>query len=389
MLTFARDTIMRVSCGNASQVWEIPVLSGFSFSQQQDVSEITLNEASANDGTARRGRSMQVNAMQPAEFSFQTYIRPFASDGGHSAGEADDAADHHLVEEILWYLLTQANNTTGFTAASSGTGAAMPGFTFGTSSSSIGTFSNKNTVDTATIDFIMNANNTNNDVIYRLSEAVVNECTIDFDIEGIATATWSGFAQTLTEEGSGTPTASNISEGINSTNNMIRNRLSTAVITDNTTATGGTTAFNLTLTGGSWTYSNNITYLTGDELGKVNKPLVPVAGHRTVSGSFTCYLNADIGTTAANANLFEALVEDTARINPNIFDVDVYIGGTSDGSTTLSPGISIKMPTAHLQVPTHSMDDLVSLEITYDALPATVAAANEISAIAFIGPTPN
>ena len=221
MLTFARDTIMRVSCGTASQVWEIPILSGFSFSQQQDVSEITLNEASASDGTSRRGRSMQVNAMQPAEFSFQTYIRPFASDGAFASGEADDGNENHLVEEILWYLLTQPNNTSGFTAAATSTDAVMPGFVFndGASHSEINSFSNKNTVDTATITFIMNANNTSNDVIYQLTEAVISECTIDFDIEGIATATWSGFAKTLTEEGSGSPVAATVTEGGTATNN--------------------------------------------------------------------------------------------------------------------------------------------------------------------------
>ena len=50
--------------------------------------------------------------------------------------------------------------------------------------------------------------------------------------------------------------------------------------------------------------------------------------------------------------------------------------------------MAIKMATCHLQIPTHTMDDLVSLEITYDALPSTVAGANEISSISFEGPTP-
>tara|TARA_R110001592_G_scaffold359557_1_gene666345 strand:- start:47 stop:1237 length:1191 start_codon:yes stop_codon:yes gene_type:complete len=389
MLTFSRDTMMTVNVNNI--IWEIPILSGFSFSQQQDVSEITLNEASAANGTARRGRNMQINALQPAEFSFQTYIRPFDSKGTNVTGNAEKNGDafNHVVEEVLWSLLTQDSGGT-YTQTSDSADSAVAGFTQAAAATTLAGFGSKNTLNTCKIQFIMNSNNSSNDIVYELRNAVINECTIDFDIEGIATATWSGFAQTLTEEAS-TPDDKTVYEGVNATNNFIRNRLSSATIT--AASLSSTQAFELAITGGSWTYSNNITFLTPDELGKVNKPTVHVAGHRSVSGSFTCYLNADIGTAGVNANLFELIAEagvtGTADTSANKFIVDLFIGGKASTEVPLSPGLYIDMEQCHLAIPTHSMDDLVSLEITYDALPSTIAGVDEITKMVFTGPTPN
>ena len=42
--------------------------------------------------------------------------------------------------------------------------------------------------------------------------------------------------------------------------------------------------------------------------------------------------------------------------------------------------------TCHLEVPTHSIDDIVSLETSFHALPTSVDAVDEIDMI-FVGPT--
>ena len=48
--------------------------------------------------------------------------------------------------------------------------------------------------------------------------------------------------------------------------------------------------YNLTLTGGNITLGNNVTYITPEELGKVNTPFAHVTGGRAFGGSFTYWL---------------------------------------------------------------------------------------------------
>ena len=50
-LYFSRDSQMFLEIED--QVWKIPVLEGFSFSQATNTSEITLAEMEAGDGTSR------------------------------------------------------------------------------------------------------------------------------------------------------------------------------------------------------------------------------------------------------------------------------------------------------------------------------------------------
>jgi hypothetical protein len=41
------------------------------------------------------------------------------------------------------------------------------------------------------------------------------------------------------------------------------------------------------------------------------------------------------------------------------------------------------MPTCHLEVPTHSIDDLISLETSFHALPTSVDGTDEITLVSF------
>ena len=102
-LYFSRDTQVFIKIG--SNIWSMPVLDGFSFSQATNASEITLNEMADTSGNSRRGRQMFTDSYAPAEWSFSTYMRPFKS-AGSGAGAADDTQNsHHAVEEVLWALM--------------------------------------------------------------------------------------------------------------------------------------------------------------------------------------------------------------------------------------------------------------------------------------------
>jgi len=283
---------------------------------------------------------------------------------------------------------------------------------------------------------------TANPIVYKLAEAVVNEVSIDFDVEGIATLNWSGMAKEVedvsgnvrvnatipaynattsdattvalgdiwidsdnvngsafhiinTVPGSGNCSVTQaIDEAITSTNTFIRNRLTSIDVTaDNKTVfPGGVTAnadgkYNLALTGGSFTVSNNITYLVPDELGFVNKPLEHVTGGRNITGTATCYLtlNDADDTSGTSRQFFNDLVSTTAMSQVvNQFAVTLKIGGSAQDGTA---SMVIQMDNAHFEVPSHSVEDVISLESNFHALPTGFDSANEITDIKYYAPT--
>jgi hypothetical protein len=210
-------------------------------------------------------------------------------------------------------------------------------------------------------------------ITYKIEECCVNEASIDFDIDGIATINWSGLGKLLTE--APTPTAT-VYEGTTSTSNMIRNRLTSMTLesADHATFPGDSTAagiYNLVLTGGNVTISNNMTYLTPETTGIVNQPLQHVTGTRSVSGSFTTYLDKTVG---GSADLFEDIIEATTSVT-NSFDTIFQIGGSS----STAPNLKLTMANCHLEVPTHSLDDVIGLEVNFHALPSTVSGTDELT----------
>lgn len=488
-LYFSRDTKVYVNIG--SNVWEIPVLDGFSFSQATNSAEITLNEMSDTNGNSRRGRQMFNTSLAPAEWSFQTYARPFKSAGGSAAGRANNSSEHHAVEEVLWALTVgnaqysssvtnsgsvatidgilkptaigagtrgnydSATHTFSTQTSGNGTGAKLDiaydnttgAFTvsvtsgqggidyqeddvlnisreqvssaFGipvadisrdfvadvdtlTSGSSSTTFTgftrdgtnldinfnsaNKSTLGTADFYFVIGADKgANNTKVYQVKDCCVNEASIDFDIDGITTINWSGNGSTvkdvtgttiaaagLASTGVITPT---IDEGVSSTQNFIKNRLTELAISSSTYTTGGQ-AYEVVLTSGSITISNNITYLTPETLGVVNTPLGHVTGTLSISGSFSCYLN---GEDNASSELFKDMSGDTSKVS-NSFNLAFTIGGSGN-----TPRIEMTMPQCQLEVPTHSIEDIISLDVNFHALPSAVDANPDELAITYTG----
>lgn len=398
-LIFNRDTRVFIKLSGQNSAWEIPVLDGFSFSQATNSTEVTLSEMEGANGT-RRGRQMFTDSFAPAEWSFSTYARPYFS-----------STKDRSVEEVLWALIAgpahyQSNE---FKVAADGTKYIQQD---GDTQKIDFASSNRSVLGTADIYFVMGANNStaagDTDVLaYKIEGCCVNEVTFDYDVEGIATLNWSGFGslvkdtavQIVANNGtlssgaigdigviasaninSGEPairiaTAADFASTITPTSTgitdagYIRNRISSLKVVDKN---NGNTEHPVIITGGNITISNNITFITPETLGVINTPMGHVTGSRSVSGSFTCYLNGD---TSGSADLFERLVENTSRITEK-FGLQFNIGGipgTDDDS------IQFDLPTCHLEVPAHSIEDIISLETTFHALPSTVDNADELT----------
>ena len=425
-LYFSRDSKMYIEFDG--YVWEVPVLDGFSFSQATNSSEITLAEMESSAGVSRRGRRAFNDSLAPGEWSFSTYVRPFKAAGGTTysaanAGRADDAAQVHAVEELLWALMAGAKNYSG-TDFDFDDGASSP-VAVNTPATSSASFSfagsNKSTLGTANVYFVLGDANRK---IMKLKDVTVNEASLDFDIDGIATIGWSGSSSEVVDftgsthqdntlpihsdttadsttmaigdvwldsnDGSRLYVMTNvtnsseaatpyINEGTADTDNFIRNRLTQLTITptsqdpDSDGADELQSSYSVTLTGGNITVSNNISYITPEELGIVNVPIGHVTGTRAVSGSFTCYLTEDTGTVNASADFFNDLRSIT-NVVTNSFALVFKIGGA-----TGTPRLEVNMPTCHIEVPTHSIEDVISLESNFMALPSTIDEKNEIS----------
>ena len=378
-LYFSRDT--RVFINKGTQVWELPVLDGFSFSQSTNSSEITLSEMSDASGNSRRGRQMFNDSFAPAEWSFSTYARPFASAGGtlgtaSAAGvypASATATDQHAVEEVLWAQLVGAGTWSAGDFVNCTSDATDLDISFANS--------NKTTLGEVDIYFVMGgAKTAGAKTTYQITGCVVNEAALDFDIDGITTIAWSGTGKKLTDitgtavsaaglatTGVITPT---INEGIESTSNFIRNRITNLGVV-NAMGSPHPSSYNLVLTGGSINISNNMTYLTPETLGVINQPLGAVTGTRTVGGSFTCYLNAE---DDSSAELFDNISSDLNTIT-NVFDLTFNVGGET------APFVQLSMEKCHLELPTHAIDDVISVEVTFHALPSNIETADEISII--------
>jgi len=368
-LQFSRNAKVYITnvANQPNFVWNIPVLDGFSFSQATNSSEITLNEMADASGNSRRGRQMFNDSYAPAEWSFSTYIRPFVAATGTQTLLSTKAATSAVtcaVEEILWAQMVGTGAYTAPNFANLTKGNAATGLDI--------SFANSNKVTLGTFDLVFSLGEETDSPAYKIEGCCVNEASIDFDIDGIATINWSGLGKLITEAATPAPT---VFEGTTSTSNMIRNRLTsmTLLAADHTTFPGdsdGDGTYNLVLTGGNVTISNNMTYLTPETTGMVNQPLEHVTGTRSIAGNFTTYLDKTVG---GSADLFEDIIEATTSVT-NSFASTFHIGGVA-----AAPGLKLTMANCHLEVPTHSLDDVIGLEVNFHALPSTISGTDELT----------
>ena len=407
---FSRDTkvFMAWSYDGTSAkeaLYEIPVLDGFSFSQGTNTSEVTLSEAANSTGGSKRGRAMFTDSFAPAEWSFSTYMRPTVSGSGSATTATDGVtngqhggnADKFAIEGPLWAAMS-ANTYDRATGASSSDKSDYEPNVFN--------FANSNQVTLGVFDlyFVLGASKdsegntyttgTDGVTVYKLADCSVGSASIDFDIEGLAQIAWSGNGKTVEEVASletratdsgnsitGTTTLGIVNEGISSTSNYIRQKLTDLAISFDVSASTGTlgalnvdgndVTYNVTLTGGNITIENNLTYLTPETLGSVNLPLGHVMGTRSVSGNFTCYLN---DTANSSLDLFERLQESRGVIT-NAFDLAFSIGGSGN-----TPRCVVDIDKAHLELPSHSFEDVVSVDVAFHGLSTDLSSATAANA---------
>lgn len=202
----SRGTKFYVSTVNTgwttANTFRVNVLNGYTFSQGVATQEVGLKEA----GPAPvRGQKIFNTALNPAEFSFATYIRPFYATGNHNA-----------VEKLLWESLVGAGPIDAN---------AVPGTT-----KMVIDFENSDVHELLKLFMYFELDNTT----YRLDNAIIKTAVIDFAIDSIAKITWSGNAEGIVQT-----TAPTTSLPVDAGAKYIKNRLSTISLTNNAGTTQG------------------------------------------------------------------------------------------------------------------------------------------------------
>tara|TARA_Y100000389_G_C17452264_1_gene515679 strand:- start:1026 stop:2255 length:1230 start_codon:yes stop_codon:yes gene_type:complete len=394
---FLQKTQAAYSSQTADYLWQIPVLDGYSFSQAVATSEITLNEMARDSNlSTRRARAMFNDALEPAEWSFTTYMRP-----NNNGTSVDESLWANMLGDVYYDGSDWQTVSTTPNGPVTRTGASQT-VSFDTEDSNyvqVGRFNLFFVLgacgDTANTSY----SQANGQTIYRLADCVVNSAAIEFDIDGIAQITWSGFGTQIEQVATANMSTNLTTTGISSTKNFIKNRLTQLTVVpgavgtpvrsqDTDVANEFDAQYYLTLTGGSISFENNISFLTPEELCTVNIPIGHVTGTRSISGSFTCYLDdsqlqAD-GSTAGSTSskLFKDLVDDEARgVVQNDFNLVFDVGGTAG-----IPRVQFNFANAHLEIPNLNIEDVISLETNFHALPTSLDGADE-AVITYVGPT--
>ena len=345
----------------ASNTREIQVLDGFGFSQNTTSETVTLSETGS---TPVRGQRSFNTQLDPVDFNMTTYMRP-----------VDDGTNVTAEESVLWNALFSdiAIGTTGAAWTNAGTGTSP--------ATCVATNSNKHQLQRFGLIVIIDT------ACFIIDDCVLNTATIDFGIDAIASIQWAGQAKAIRQVTAPTfddvDTWSGTLAGdfkVKTTSAaFIANKLSIVTLKENIGAPGtppsSGTSYNLPLTGGNLTISNNVSYLTPATLGTVNQPATYFAGTRAISGSMTAYLRT--GSTETAGLLGTMLANSSTDVDPAYY-LKIAIGGSA------TDRVELEMPGVVLTIPTIATEQVISTTINFTAQGTTSSAfqleqANELN----------
>lgn len=385
--TTALDGNNRIATGtarSAADTFELQPLDGMSFSQNTTLDTVTLNEAG---NTPSRGQRSFSTALEAGDWSISTYVRPKMFEGGAVAAGLDIGDFVRPEEACLWnamfgYTNVALNSATALTTTN-GQAYTETAAVDGTSVPSAQvrlTQSNRNQL--LRFGFIIMFD----DTTVLLHNCVIDQASVDFGIDQIGTIAWTGkvaeievltTATTATTTGTSPNLAGSFTGSASgftgtykpkdATCKYITNRLSTVQLSSIVGKYGQSAVdYTFAITGGNITFANNVTYLTPAVMGTVNKPIDYFVGTRAISGSLTAYLRTGSTNTA---QLLSTLLTQANTFDQNQFNVKLGMGGsvTVPTSTTMENKVIFELPSAMLQIPQISTEQVISTSINFTA----------------------
>lgn len=225
--------------------------------------------------------------------------------------------------------------------------------------------------------------------VYAIDNGALTQVSIDFGLDAIATAAWTGQGTTLRQVANGATAIAGTFGGGTLVGSYtpkitdasyITNKLSTVALTIVNSlkdASGATQAapgdvYNIAVTGGNITINNNINYITPANLGVVNAPVTYYTGTRAITGTLNAYLRTG-GSKDTGELLSDMLNSASATIEPMV-SLSIAIGGAAN-----LVKVAIDLPSATITVPTVDVQQVVSTAINFTAqgyVPSSTADAN-------------
>ena len=372
-----------------ANTWKLEVLAGFALTSSSATQDITSLESGIDpDRSQQRFRT----AVNPVDWNFQVYLRPTGVQTGATENSTTAATNQSgnvkpLADWFMWQsLVSNTKVASGANAERSSwvTGAKLQTTNVAAGTGSHSTRSNFPTAVENHIYFKVD------NVVYQVSNATVNQATVDAGIEEIATTTWTGFGTTLKEltgsprdvaitvfggiknDGSTVTAASSTENGAKTahyhsfaqmnvagtvgTNAFIKNRLSSIEFHHKATAGGSDEKFTFPVTALSFDYNNNITYLSPEEISALNEPIGQFTGTRAVTGSATMYLRAG---DLESSGFFRNISEDSRTASAQTSNANLVIGGFT------APYVAFQLDAVEFDIPQLATEDVVSMSVSF------------------------
>ena len=212
-------------------------------------------------------------------------------------------------------------------------------------------------------------------VTYVVDNCAMNQVTIDFGLDAIATAAWTGQGTALKQSTVINAAALASATAKNTAAQFITNKLSTvqmSLVNSLGSAAAGTN-YAVALTGGSITINNNIAYVTPANLGTVNIPTTYYTGTRAITGTMNAYLKTGSGVSSTGQLLADMLAAATSSVEP-MAALSITIGGATNATKVV-----LEMPSVTFSIPTVDVQQVVSTAINFTAegyTPSSTADAN-------------
>jgi len=377
-----------VTAMTPENTWKLEVLAGFAVTSTAATQDITSLESGINPDRSQQRFNTAIN---PVDWNLQVYLRPTGVVTGAAADSTDAGSTQTgnvkpVADWFMWQsMVSNTKVASGATEQSVWeTGGRLRTVNVAAGTGSHSSRSNFSTAVENHMYFKLD------NVIFQVSNATVNQATVDAGIEEIATTTWTGFGTTMKEltgtprdnavsvfggilnDGSSVTANSNASEatvtahyhpynqmnvaGSVGTNSFIKNRLSAIEFHHQPSAGGADVKYTFPVTALSFDYNNNITYLTPEELANLNEPIGQFTGTRAVTGSATMYLRSGDNESA---QFIRNIQDDSRTASAQTSNANLIVGGAT------APYVAFQLDACQFEFPAIAVEDVISMTVNF------------------------